>query len=67
MILRKKNCRKKIREGKKNCVREASSSGPGCFWIESPYPTGYRVSLVRISESGSEKSLCPRNLKCKFY
>ena len=22
--------------------------GPGYFWIESPYPTGYRVSLVRF-------------------
>ena len=22
--------------------------GPGCFWIQSPYPTGYRVSLVKL-------------------
>ena len=26
--------------------------GPGCFWIESPQPTSYRISLVSVSESG---------------
>ena len=31
--------------------------GPGCFWIESPEPTGSRVSMVRVSESGSQKLL----------
>ena len=25
-----------------------------CFYIESPYPTGYRVSQVKVSESGSQ-------------
>ena len=35
------------------------SSDPGCFWIEYPYPTGYRVSLVSVSESGSQNSLKP--------
>ena len=33
-----------------------SIPGPGCFWIESSQPTGYRESLVSVSESGSEKS-----------
>ena len=35
----------------------ASPPSPGCFWIESPKPTGYWVSLASHSESGSPKSL----------
>ena len=33
--------------------------GPGRFWIESPQPTGYRVPLVSVSESVSQKHLVP--------
>ena len=29
-------------------------STPICFWIESPYPTGYQVSLIKASDPGSE-------------
>ena len=32
----------------------APCQGLGSFWIESPKPTGYRVSLVSVSESGSQ-------------
>ena len=32
------------------CVK----GGSGCFWIESPKSTGYRVSLLSVSESGSQ-------------
>ena len=39
---------------------EAPSSGPGSFWIEFYYPIGYQVSLVSVSESGSQ-NLYPRN------
>ena len=28
---------------------------PGGFWIESPYLTGYQISLVSVSESGLQK------------
>ena len=43
---------KKIEIGaKKNNVRGAPQTGPGCFYIEFPYPTGYRVSLFSVSES----------------
>ena len=31
--------------------------GPGYFWIEFPKPTGYRVLLVSVSESGSQNSV----------
>ena len=30
--------------------------GPKHFWIESSQPNGYQVSLVSISDSGSQKS-----------
>ena len=36
--------------------------GSGCFQIESPYSTGYWVSLISVSESGSQK----RKLKMKI-
>ena len=29
-------------------------SGLGCFWIEFPKPSGYRVSLVSVTESDSQ-------------
>ena len=31
--------------------------GPRRFWIESPYLSGFRVTLVSVSESGSQKSV----------
>ena len=31
-----------------------------CFWIELLQPTGYRVSVVRVSESGSRKFPIPQ-------
>ena len=33
---------------------EASPPDPRHFWIESPEPNGYRVSLVGVSESSSQ-------------
>ena len=30
------------------CVKGAQPPGPYRFWIEFPWSTGYRVSLVRI-------------------
>ena len=49
----------------KSTVREALRSphpqpgsptpGPRCFWIESSYPTVYRVSLVSVSELDLQK------------
>ena len=40
--------RKKIikNRSKKKSGWGAPSPGPGCFWIESALPTGYRVSLL---------------------
>ena len=40
-------------------VRGAPPPGSLPFWLESPYPTGYRVSLVSVSESNSQKSVSP--------
>ena len=37
--------------------------GPERFWVESPWPTGNRVSLVRFFESGSQKFLGPNVLR----
>ena len=34
----------------------AQPPGPDCFWIESPSPTGNRISLISVSESGLQKS-----------
>ena len=34
-----------------------SAPSSGCFQMEFPYPTDYRVSLVSVSESGSYKYL----------
>ena len=44
-------------------------SGPCRFWIKSPKPSDYRVSLVSVSESGSQKSLephFPKNFEYKI-
>ena len=43
---------------------EAPHPGSGCFWMES---TGYRVSLVSIPESGTQKSPCPQFTKNVEY
>ena len=37
--------------------QKAPPPGPECFWIESSSPTGYRVSLVNESESGSQRAV----------
>ena len=51
---------------KKNHVMEAPpplnppvrrGSTPGCFWIESPWSTGYRVLLVSVFKSDSQFSM----------
>ena len=44
---------------------EAPTPGLRHFMIESPFPTGYRVSLISVSESGSQKSLSQK-LKIKI-
>ena len=43
--------------------RGALSAGPGSFWIESLEPTGYRVSLVNVSESAIQNSSFPNSLQ----
>ena len=45
------------------CVREILPPGPGYFWIEFPKPTGYHVSVITVSESGSQKSQVPSSLR----
>jgi len=46
-------------------LRGASPPGPRCFWIESLLPTGYRVSLISVSESVSQNSLkSPIHYEC---
>ena len=39
---------------------EVPPQGPALFWLQSLLPTGYRVSLVNVSESGSQKSASPQ-------
>ena len=45
-------------------VRGAPSPGPDAFGLNPPSQlTGYRVSLVSVSESGSQKPLVPNSLQ----
>ena len=48
------------------CDRGAPKPPLGHFWIDYPKPTGYRVSLVSVSESGSQKSLMSQKLENIF-
>ena len=41
----------------------APPSGPRRFWIESPQSTGFRITLINVSESGSQKFV--QNLSTK--
>ena len=39
-----------------------SPLGPRCLWIESPKSTGYRISLVSVSESDALRTLNTKSI-----